>query len=302
MGRAGPSGPYLLAHAESFDMTSGAGAAYRIGVGLPRSYGETDRAYPVLYVLDGDDHFPTMLDVALSRALVAEVAEVIIVGIGYPEGTEIAAGAMRRIHEFSSARWDTDSELFREFEAMMTLTGLRFSYGGADAELAFVVDELQPEIAARYRVDPADSALFGHSAGGNFVGYALFRRPGAFAKYIAASPSFCFNDWQVLRLEEEHAERHDDLPVTLYLAAGADEAQQYAQLPIASGTVLLAEALQRRRYPGLRLTCELLTGKRHHTAVTEIMQRGVELCWPGVPFEARSAHMERNLVDLDKMR
>src|SRR5262249_33767812 len=120
----------------------------------------------------------------------------------------------------------------------------------------------------------------------NFVGYAVFTRPDAFSNYIAASPGFAMNDFEVLRLEEAYAAAHDDLPVTLYLAAGSDETQQYANLPITSGTARLAEALQRRHYPRLRLLCEFLPGKTHQTATTEVMHRGLETCWPGTPFEA----------------
>ena len=129
----------------------------------------------------------------------------------------------------------------------------------------------------RYRVDPADQGIFGHSAGGDFVGHALFSRPESFTKYISACPGFSFNDWDVFRLEEEYAAAHDDLPVTLYLAAGEGEVLQFGKFGLLSGTARMAEALHTRGYLNLSLTCEFLAGKTHETAVTEILQRGTRI-------------------------
>jgi predicted alpha/beta superfamily hydrolase len=155
--------------------------------------------------------------------------------------------------------------------------------GGAPAFLDFITDDLQPLINERYRVDPADRGLFGHSAGGNFVGRVLFSKPEAFAKYICGSPALSFNDWAVCRLEEEYAASHEDLPVTLYLAAGSQETWQMGIGEIVSRTARMAETLHQRHYPGLRLTAEILAGKTHLTGVAEILHRGMEICWPGSP-------------------
>jgi ferri-bacillibactin esterase len=281
-GRAGPARPFTLEFAESFDITSRAGAAYRISVGLPRSYASSDQAYPVLYVLDAHDHFPTALDIARLRGMTGELAEIIVVGVGYPAGTPMKVAATRRMYDFSTANWDRTTAIFREQEEMMALAGFPWHIGGAPAMLEFLVDDLQPVVDQRYRVDPDDRGLFGCSAGGNFAGYTLFERTGAFDKYILASPAFYFSDFEVVRLEESFASGHADLAATIYIGAGSDETLQYAHIPIVSGTALLAEALHRRRYPSLRLTCEFLPGKRHLNASTELLQRGMEVCWPGV--------------------
>jgi predicted alpha/beta superfamily hydrolase len=286
--------PFTLPFAEAFDVTTSGGRAYRLSVGLPRSYGRSDRRYPVLYVLDADDHFLTVLDIARLRGMLGEVQELVVVGIGYPRGTDLATYATRRMYDFSTDAWDRTTTAYREQAAMMELAGLTWEVGGAPAFLAALVDELQPLIAERYSVDPADQGLFGTSAGGNFTGYALFERPDAFAKYIVSSPAFYFSDFEVLRLEERYAAGAHDLPATVYLGAGVEETRQYAQIPIVSGLVRLAEALERRRYPGLLLRCELYPGKGHLSAATEAIDRGLEACWPGVPVVASAAAVEEN--------
>ncbi len=286
---------FTLPYAETFEITSAAGSEYQIFVGLPRSYSATDRTYPVLYVLDGDDHFTTMLQISRNRGLVGEIDEIVVVGVGTQLGTDMATYSARRIYDFTSPDWDLSSPVHRALEERFAATGRTLRIGGAPAMLDFLISDLQPTISSRYRVDVENQGIFGCSAAGNFVGHALFRAASTFSKYIVASPAFSFGDFEVARLEARHASDHDDLPVTFYLAAGSDETLQYAHLPIVSGMVQLAENLQRRHYPGLRMVCELLSGKNHQTATTEVMHRGLEICWPGVPFEATLAHAKDHL-------
>jgi predicted alpha/beta superfamily hydrolase len=275
--------PIMLPGAEAFDVTSPAGEPFRISVGLPPSYSDSSSRYPVLYVLDGDICFGTLLETCRLRGRASEIDEVIVVGIGYPLGTDAAVRSARRLYDFSVADWDRDTPAARHLDEVITARGQVLRFGGAGDLLDLLTERVQPLVNARYRSDPGDQALFGHSAGGNFVGHCLFRRTGAFSKYIAGSPAFTFNDWDVFRLEESYAQTHDDLPVTMYLAAASDEARQMAISAIVSGTARMAETLELRKYPGLKLTCEFIPGRSHGSVFTDIMQRGLEVCWPGVP-------------------
>jgi predicted alpha/beta superfamily hydrolase len=255
----------------------------------------------VLYVLDGDDHFTTMLQISRNRGLVGEIAEIVVVGVGTQLGADMATYSARRIYDFTSPDWDPSSPVHRALQERFTATGRTLRIGGAPAMRDFLIGDLQPLISSRYRVDAGNQGIFGCSAAGNFVGNMLFHATSAFSEYIVASPAFSFGDFEVVRLEARHASGHDDLPVTLYLAAGSDETLQYAHLPIVSGMVQLAENLRRRHYPSLRMVCELLPGKTHQTAATEAMHRGLEICWPGIPFEATLAHAKDRLGHLGDM-
>jgi hypothetical protein len=62
---------------------------------------------------------------------------------------------------------------------------------------------LRPTIAAKHKVDPSRETLFGYSLGGLFVLDTLFKRPGDYSRYIAASPSIWWNDRDVLRREAD---------------------------------------------------------------------------------------------------
>src|SRR5262249_8245025 len=149
---------------------------YRISVGFPFSYGSTARTYPVLYVLDADMDFCTVLEISRVRGVFGEIGEIVVVGIGYPDGSDYGAGAERRTYDFTTAEWDRSAPIWSELEAMYATLGRRVRLGGLVGLLDFITDELQPLMNERYRVDPGDQAIFGWSAGGTFVLNALFRK------------------------------------------------------------------------------------------------------------------------------
>jgi predicted alpha/beta superfamily hydrolase len=283
---------YTLPYAEAFDLTSSEGTDFRISVGFPMTYSSGSLRYPVAYLLDADLLFSTMLGISRLRAIGRETAEIVVVGIGYEQGLSILELFARRIYDFTVSTWDLSTPIGKELQNGMAATGQSLRLGGAPELLRFITEDLQPLINRRYRIDPTDRALFGYSASGNFVAHALFRRREAFEKYIAASPAFVYNDWHAFQLEEEYAKGHTDLPVTLYLAAGSDEIVQLSSNGIVSGTARMAEVLQQRAYPGLRLTAEVFASKTHGAAITEVMQRGLEICWPCSKGTARDAPPE----------
>src|SRR5262245_22092578 len=72
-------------HSEARSLTSAiVGQEFSIPVWLPPSYAESDRAYPVLYVLDANICFGMAADIVISLVFGNEIPEVIVVGVGYP--------------------------------------------------------------------------------------------------------------------------------------------------------------------------------------------------------------------------
>ncbi len=99
--------------------------------------------------------------------------------------------------------------------------------------------------------------MLGFSAGGFWALHLLLAHPGAFRRHVAVSGTwpgvagYLLSHQSGLPAEPPLAE--------LYLAAGADEAEQ------AEGMAALVEALSAR--PGLRLTHETLPGEGHSAAM-----------------------------------
>jgi pimeloyl-ACP methyl ester carboxylesterase len=71
--------------------------------------------------------------------------------------------------------------------------------GGAAAFLAFLDDEVKPAVASTMQVDEHRQALFGHSLGGLFALYVLFKHPESFDTYVAGSPSIWWSNKVLLQ-------------------------------------------------------------------------------------------------------
>jgi predicted alpha/beta superfamily hydrolase len=65
--------------------------------------------------------------------------------------------------------------------------------GGEDAFCDFILSQVRPAIASRFKVNPDRQVIFGHSLAGRFVLHMLFTHPTSFSAYIAASPSIWWN-------------------------------------------------------------------------------------------------------------
>ncbi len=271
-----------LPNSEMFTLGSHAtGTEFRIAVSFPWSYGMTEGSYPVLYTLDANLQFGIVSEMARLRSAARECGEVIVVGIGQALDAGVMEVGINRVYQFSTRRWDLDASRFgQEIRAIPAIPGVPATIGGLEATLAFLVDELQPMIAARYRVDPDDRALLGHSAAGHFVLQALFRRPEGFTRYAAISPALAYNDGEAFELEAQYARTHTDLPVSLYLGVGSEEARALAYVNVVSNTARMIEQLDVRNYPGLKLSTGFLSGKTHISVFPEALNQVLERFWP----------------------
>jgi predicted alpha/beta superfamily hydrolase len=99
------------------------------------------------------------------------------------------SGAMAPAFVVAIANDDPGADRNRDFVHERLGQGQDAWGGGGAAYEAFLVDELEPFIEARYGADPDRSVLFGHSLGGLFAATVLVRHPRAFSAYLIASPS-----------------------------------------------------------------------------------------------------------------
>lgn len=185
-------------------------AARRLRVDIAWPEGEPPASgWPVVILLDGNTSFP--IAVAAARQLekrgeVTGVSPAVIVAIE-SEG-QAAPGIDPRTRDY-------------------TLPGptAPAGSGGADDFLDAIENELKPALERRFAVDRARYVLFGHSYGGLFALHALFTRPGAFARVIAASPSIWWQDGVVLAEEARFRALPDTVraPLSLLVAVGGNE-------------------------------------------------------------------------------
>ncbi len=160
-----------------------------VRVWLPPGYGDEvneERAYPVLYMHDGQNCFDNATasfgvewgcDETATALIEAGVIEpMIIVGIDN-------AGADR------SVEYNAPSAVFRaRTDDQRRYMGQR---GIGDKYLDMVVEELMPRVGERYRVltGPEHTFMGGSSFGGNITLYAAMRHPGVFGRVLVESPA-----------------------------------------------------------------------------------------------------------------
>ena len=167
--------------------------SFYVYIKLPKYYSEeTDKTYPVIYLLDGDIAFPIAWSVVRYLQFGRYVPDVIIVGIGY--------GGLLYSSKLSK----------RERDYSISVIEGRNESSGANKFLNFLKVELMPYLESHYRVDSSSRTLYGHSFGGLFTLCTFFTEPRLFSNYIASSPYTYFNVEELLSLEEEKLISEDD--------------------------------------------------------------------------------------------
>lgn len=252
---------------------------HEITVFLPASYHSLkEKTYPVLWVLDAPMMLRTVAGVQDTLVLGNMAPEMIIVGIG-SRSEDGLAGVGRRVMDFSPPGPDYFPRGLRG-EAWEELAPLPEYPHLADEFLGFLVDELRPQLAAKYRFS-GEHALFGHSAGGLFSAYSLFRRPGSFDKMIIGSPYLEGVRGAVFEAEGNYAAQHSDLDAALFIGVGADETDEYflAASGIVSSAASFSETLRLRRYPSLHLDTRIYSGEDHYTVVPRLISDGIRHLW-----------------------
>ena len=175
-GGAGPataSAPFERYGAiERFRIASQAtGKTYTVQIWRPASYAPDARAYPALFLLDGDYAFDAA--VALSSYMQrGEIKEHIIVGVSsdVPFGPPLAAV---RTPDFTPPTKD----------GLMTRDTPAPYY-------RFLRDELLPQIKAKVRIEPNEMTLWSYSLSGSFVAWLNGHDHTLFRNYVAASPNW----------------------------------------------------------------------------------------------------------------
>lgn len=225
----------VRASLEQFTLPHPSGeGSFRISVATPA--GDAPAAdIPVLFVVDGDMLFGMAAEIARAVSSVAGFPAHYVVGIGYD-----AAYADFLKLRTADLTPPIGAEALEKLGALGTAIGGERG-GGADAFLAFLIETLQPEIAARYpQTVGGVTVLFGHSLGGLFTAHALLTRPDSFGSFIASSPSLWWDGFSILQKLPAFAERLAALPrqPRVFVDVGAKEQDVPTSVPEGLGVTL----------------------------------------------------------------
>lgn len=133
--------------------------------------------YPVLYLLDGDAHFASVMSIVQQLSTVngnTVCPEMIVVGIPNTERSR---------------------DLTPTYAASAGPPG---SNGGGESFTAFLEKELIPYMDAHYPTTP-HRTFIGHSLGGLLVLNTLLHHPSLFDNYVALDPSIWWDGQKLLR-------------------------------------------------------------------------------------------------------
>ncbi|MFW6573127.1 alpha/beta hydrolase-fold protein [Acinetobacter baumannii] len=175
--------------------------------------------YPVLYILDGNATFPSAMNIAQSIGAGSAklgLDPLIIVAVGYPQ---------QKTFDVQKRAYDYTPKPSAEFQAQG-----KYKYGGADQFIAFLNNELKPEIAKQFPINSQQQSLYGHSFGGLFVLYHFFQKPTAFQRYFAASPSLWFDQGMLFReLEQWQSQKQTVFPMLMTTAGTHEQGGPHTQ-------------------------------------------------------------------------
>jgi hypothetical protein len=230
-------------------------ANYRIYVSLPAGYDPAgSERYPVIYLLDADWYFDGshwrmggdgVAGIVAGMSAGGEIPDAILVGIGYMEG---------------NGR-DTDF-LWRP-----------------DLFYRFLIEELIPLLETEYAADTAaGGTLIGHSDGGYFTLYALFRYEAVedvpFTRFVAISGDYTKNGRALYADELRLYQRLEDegsLDVALYMTVGGREEARFV-----TSNRDIAERLNGRQYEGFHFTSEEYVSLTHRNTLSPGVVNGLK--------------------------
>lgn len=261
--------PFQRAGASQIDVISRKGRDYRIFISVP-SVPPPPEGFPVIYLLDGNASFATAMDTAalqMRRPGGIGLAPGIVVGIGYPR----------------EAPFDMERRTF-DYLAPGGNPGPVYKVGGAAQFADFIETELKPMLQSSWPIDRTRQALFGHSFGGLFVLWSLFKQPEAFQAHVAASPSIWWNERAILAEADSYTQRKDTpaAKARILITVGGLE----RDIPFAGGKLnmvadaeALATRLRTQAEGAVDVTYAEIADENHMSVVPSAVGRGVRFAW-----------------------
>lgn len=135
------------------------------------------------------------------------------------------------------------------------------SFGAADRFYLFMQKELIPASEKKFP-NRRDRVFIGHSLGGLFCLYTLFKEDKLFDRHFAISPSVWANFYELNKIEDAFSKKHKQLKANVVLYAGTLEFLN----KVLFSTRNFFKTMQGRNYLGLSIS-KAETGTANHYSV-----------------------------------
>lgn len=204
------------------------------------------KVYDVLYYCDANLKSGNKLREMVDDSVYAQrVSHTIFVGIGHIGNYHV----LRR------------RDYILPFINKNDTAGKSDNYGQIAHFYQFLTTELMPRINGMYKTNPANNSILGHSLGGLFAFYCLFKNESYFKNYYALSPALWIDKYSIYRFNQL---TKGTMPQRyLYFSAGGQETLNH----IKKGTTAMEAFLQQQQYPSLRFTYTVHEGQTHNSQV-----------------------------------
>ncbi|MGV9711492.1 alpha/beta hydrolase [Gordonia sp. NPDC003424] len=270
------------------------GTTFAVWVTLPIAYHMMPVDFPIVYVTDGNTNLPVTAPLSFSmmgdearpadqflqvtvgytgleaqRMAITRNRDLVPPGEPYPPALEGNVAPMYESGMFSAE----DRDEFLESS----------KHGRADNFLAFLTEELHPEILGRYRATSEGAGLFGTSYGGLFTLYALIAGNSLFQKYGAGSPgilsdnSVIFTGYSDLVARAEAERRNLELHITFndHEALGSNKVYR----AVSRNALRFFDTHYETPVPGLTLTGAIILGENHFSGIVDSYRSFIRHCY-----------------------
>ncbi|HEY1869475.1 MAG TPA: alpha/beta hydrolase-fold protein [Chitinophagaceae bacterium] len=239
---------------------------YELQISLPGGYSNSNKKYPVVYLMDSQWDFPLVTALYGQQYYDGFIPEMIIVGITW-----------------GGSRPNPDSLRARDYTP--TNDKRLPQSGGADKFLSFIKNEVFPFIESNYKADKNDRTLMGCSLGGLFTMYTLFTQPQMFNRYVAASPAYSWDNVILYQYEKKYFENKLNPQAKLFMCVGGVE----KSVP---GFEQLTKFLNDRHYSSLQIESRVLENTGHSGTKGEGFARGLQFV-----FQRPSLKLSSSILD-----
>jgi len=243
------------------------GQEYELHILLPGGYKNSDKKYPVVYLMDSQWDFPLVKCIYGEHYYDGFIPEMIIVGVTW--------GGVNPNPDSLRARDYTPTNEKRSPQS-----------GGADNFLSFMKDELFPFIETNYKADPSNRTLMGCSLGGLVTLYAFLTHTDMFTGYAAASPAVGWDNQVLYKYEKDFATKKLNKPVRVYMTVGDVERGR-------SIFEKMADYFTNQHYQNVSLKSKVLENTGHSGTKGETFARGLQYVFEKPKLKLNDAELNK---------
>ncbi|TDF41323.1 hypothetical protein EYS14_00215 [Alteromonadaceae bacterium M269] len=214
-----------------------------ISVSLPDGYDSGKHSYPVVYLLDGEQNLYHAAGTRNVLTRSGDIPPVILVGLT----------SVNRSLDMTPSKV-ADNELS----------------GGANKLLSYIQKEVIPFVEKRYRTNNF-RILSGHSLGGLFTTHALFEKPELFDAYIIVSPSYWWNNRELINRSKSFFSSEYALNRKLFFGIGENDGYGMQQELIG-----FVDEVKKSQRTGLEWQHRVFPNEGHMSAQLLVFYQGIK--------------------------